>query len=376
MQGGFLPDAFFALLVDFVAFGAGFSLVFALAQLFRKDPGLSHCLNFLVFTGNSLIQLIVVLKARGTVQEYPLVFFLSLSALFFIGPANYLYHHTLLNPGQPVPAKLKAQFVPAALAVLCGLLYQLLPAGTRRDWLAGYVSSPLTQWPTVILALGVVFIFACFLVMTKLALTVLNSRNIRAQARIILAAFLSTLVSIVLISLGFILGSDRTLVAGGALVTLINLSMFFSNMRYPDFYRLVESEIKKTRYERSLLKGLDTELVNDRLGYLMGKEHIYKDFDLSLESLARQLSITPHQLSQFMNERLRTSFRRYINSYRIEEAKKILASDPDRNILTVCFDVGFNSKSTFNQSFRKYTNQTPSEFRQEHQAKGPESSDL
>ncbi|HOW99304.1 MAG TPA: helix-turn-helix transcriptional regulator, partial [Deltaproteobacteria bacterium] len=144
----------------------------------------------------------------------------------------------------------------------------------------------------------------------------------------------------------------------------------------PDFYRLVESEIKKTRYERSLLKGLDTELVNDRLGYLMGKEHIYKDFDLSLESLARQLSITPHQLSQFMTKRLRTSFRRYINSYRIEEAKKILASDPDRNILTVCFDVGFNSKSTFNQSFRKYTNQTPSEFRQEHQAKGPESSDL
>ncbi|HOO39495.1 MAG TPA: helix-turn-helix domain-containing protein, partial [Deltaproteobacteria bacterium] len=154
------------------------------------------------------------------------------------------------------------------------------------------------------------------------------------------------------------------------------ISMFLSNMRYPNFYRLIEREFTKNRYERSLLKGLDTEVVFERLDYLMSGEHIYKDFDLSLEGLATMLSITPHQLSQFMNERLGTNFRNYVNSYRIEEAKKILVHDSDMNILSICFDVGFNSKSTFNHCFKKYTDKTPSEYRQEYQMaldKGPDS---
>jgi len=192
----------------------------------------------------------------------------------------------------------------------------------------------------------------------------------------ILAAFFSTLVSIVLLSLGFLFGSDPALLMGGTIITLINISMFLSNMRYPNFYRLIENEIKKNRYERSLLKGLDTEVVFERLTYLMGVESIYKDFDLSLEGLAQMMSITPHQLSQFMNERLNTNFRNYINSYRIEEAKKILISESDKNILTICYDVGFNSKSTFNHCFKKYTDKTPSEFRQEYQSKDEDRPDL
>jgi AraC-like DNA-binding protein len=159
-------------------------------------------------------------------------------------------------------------------------------------------------------------------------------------------------------------------------VTLICVAMLLSTMRYPDFYRLIENEIKKARYERSLIKGLDIDVVYDRLTYLMGVENIYKDFDLSLESLAQMMSITPHQLSQFMNEKLNTNFRNYINSYRIEEAKKILLHESDKNILAVCYDVGFNSKSTFNHWFKTYTGKTPTEFRQEHPSGANNRTDL
>jgi AraC-like DNA-binding protein len=202
--------------------------------------------------------------------------------------------------------------------------------------------------------------------MLRLALTVLKSETIRIQVLILLAAFFSTLVSIILLSLGFMLDSDSLLLIGGTIITIINICVFLSNMRYPNFYRIIENEIKKNRYERSLLKGLDAEVIFDRLMDLMGAESIYKDFELSLESLAQMLSITPHQLSQFMNERLNTNFRNYVNSYRIEEAKKILINESDKNILTICYDVGFNSKSTFNTCFKKYTSKTPSEFRQEY----------
>jgi AraC-like DNA-binding protein len=275
-----------------------------------------------------------------------------------------------------VSVKLKIQFVPAAAALVCEIIFQLLPLDLKRQFLTGLINSPLHHWFTLVLASGAVFNFVYFLIMFRLGLSVLKSENIRTQVLMILAAFFSTLVSIVLLSLGFLFGSDPALLMGGTIITLINISMFLSNMRYPNFYRLIENEIKKNRYERSLLKGLDTEVVFERLTYLMGVESIYKDFDLSLEGLAQMMSITPHQLSQFMNERLNTNFRNYINSYRIEEAKKILISESDKNILTICYDVGFNSKSTFNHCFKKYTDKTPSEFRQEYQSKDEDRPDL
>jgi AraC-like DNA-binding protein len=270
-----------------------------------------------------------------------------------------------LNPEKLVPVKLKIQFAPGAAALVCELIFQSLPLDLKKQYIKGLINSPLDHWFSLIIASGAILTFIYFLIMLRLALTVLKSEAIRIQVLILLAAFFSTLVSIILLSLGFMLDSDSLFLIGGTIITIINICVFLSNMRYPNFYRIIENEIKKNRYERSLLKGLDAEVIFDRLRDLMNAENIYKDFDLSLESLAQMLSITPHQLSQFMNEKLNTNFRNYINSYRIEEAKKILINESDKNILTICYDVGFNSKSTFNTCFKKYTNKTPSEFRQE-----------
>ena len=55
--------------------------------------------------------------------------------------------------------------------------------------------------------------------------------------------------------------------------------------------------------------------------------------------------------------------------HRIEEAKKRL-KDPKENqyvVLKIAYDVGFNSKSTFNTAFKKFTGMSPSEFREKHQ---------
>jgi len=371
-----LPDMAMKIMLEIVTFGVGFSLVFAVSQLCRKSPGLSNWLNFLVYLGNGIVQLMVVLKVKHLIPEYPLAAFLFLSAIFFIGPANYLYHYLLLNPGRELPVKLKIQFAPAGAALFCEVTFQLLPRDMKQRFLAGLIGAPLKHWFTIVLATGAAFSFVYFLVMFRLGLSVLGSEAIRKQVLILLTAFASTLVSIVLLSIGFLSGSDALMLTGGMIITVVIICVFLSNMRYPDFYRLIENEIKKNRYERSLLKGLDTEVIYDRLTYLMAMENIYKDFDLSLESLALMMSITPHQLSQFMNERLNTNFRNYINSYRIEEAKKILVANPEKNILTICYDVGFNSKSTFNLCFKKYTSMTPSEFRQENQPDGNKGADL
>jgi len=104
----------------------------------------------------------------------------------------------------------------------------------------------------------------------------------------------------------------------------------------------------------------------------MESERLYTDCELSLQKVSERLSIPPHHLSQIINERLNQSFSDFINFYRVEEVKKNLL-DPSKkhySILALAENSGFNSKSSFNSVFKKHTNGTPSEFRENPRGNG------
>jgi AraC-like DNA-binding protein len=97
----------------------------------------------------------------------------------------------------------------------------------------------------------------------------------------------------------------------------------------------------------------------------MEREQPFTDGELTIQKLAEMLSIPAPHLSQTINERLGKSFPDFINSYRVDQAKKKLL-DPSLkhlSILGIAEEVGFNSKSSFNSVFKKHTGMTPSEFR-------------
>jgi ligand-binding sensor domain-containing protein/AraC-like DNA-binding protein len=101
-----------------------------------------------------------------------------------------------------------------------------------------------------------------------------------------------------------------------------------------------------------------------RLIRLLEEQNIYRDDSVSLNSLAEQLEISARQLSKLINEKLDRNFYDLINYYRIEEAKRLLVDEKNhRSIIEIAFYVGFNSKSSFNQAFKKQTDMTPSQFR-------------
>ena len=102
------------------------------------------------------------------------------------------------------------------------------------------------------------------------------------------------------------------------------------------------------------------------LAAFMQKSRIYLDPDLSLEVLATRMKMSRHHLTQLLNERLEKNFYSFINEYRIEEAIDRL-NDPSLqvNILSLAFDCGFNSKSSFNNYFKKITGSTPTAYRKE-----------
>ncbi len=91
----------------------------------------------------------------------------------------------------------------------------------------------------------------------------------------------------------------------------------------------------------------------------------YLEPELTLEQLASRLSLKPRVLSQAINEILEQNFYDFINRHRIEEASRLLTNPKDEKITVqeVFYEVGFNSKSSFNTLFKKYTGLTPTAFR-------------
>lgn len=100
-------------------------------------------------------------------------------------------------------------------------------------------------------------------------------------------------------------------------------------------------------------------------GY-MEQEQPYKVSGLKLSDLASSLQSSKHELSQFLNEEMGMTFFDFINYYRIKEAQKLLTEFPERTILRTAYEVGFNSKTTFNRAFKKHTLMTPREFREKN----------
>lgn len=125
----------------------------------------------------------------------------------------------------------------------------------------------------------------------------------------------------------------------------------------------VEPEIK---YERSGLKDSDAEKYLGRLLKHMETKKPFLDVDLTIQDVAESLSIPRHYLTQVINEKLNKNFYQFINEYRVEEVKSLLADkDYQKYTMTaIAFEAGFNSKSSFNSAFKEITGMTPSEYKE------------
>jgi len=104
-----------------------------------------------------------------------------------------------------------------------------------------------------------------------------------------------------------------------------------------------------------------------RLEEYIKTEEAFLNPSLTIFNLANGLDIPSLELSLFLNKELHKNFFDYINEYRIDKAKKLLI-DPDKKdhtVLEILYEVGFNSKSSFNTAFKKFTNKTPTQYRKE-----------
>ena len=119
-----------------------------------------------------------------------------------------------------------------------------------------------------------------------------------------------------------------------------------------------------SKYQKSTLSEREASRIHEQLERLMAEQKPFKNPDLTLNELARNLEVHPNHLSQVINSRIKKNFYELINDLRVEEFIQMTGQPENQQytLLSLAHDCGFNSKASFNRNFKKYTGQSPREY--------------
>jgi AraC-like DNA-binding protein len=161
----------------------------------------------------------------------------------------------------------------------------------------------------------------------------------------------------------------------GTVALFITCWLVMKALNHPELFRGINSKLKLTKdilpeiNDNTIeVKEHHNEVINEQILNLkqyMTEKEPFLDPSLTIQELANQIDIPVRDLSVLINHKMDQHFFDFVNEYRIQKAMTILKdeSKSDLTVLEILYEVGFNSKSSFNTSFKKYTNLTPTAYR-------------
>lgn len=345
-----------------VLFGGGFCFIAALSQLLgqRKYPGKG--LFVLCLLSLAIWETLGGFNKFCQYAIFPFNIYIIIFPSFGVSISTfYLLCRRILDAN---PVLRRRDAIHATMPLFSFLL--LLPGIGRPVDLHTLMSTKTFQ----AMFLGFIIIslwYFCILCIKSIRLLGSTEKKNRKQllttSIFIIVNFLLFIVW--LIDLIFFLGGvDYIIIAFNIILILIILD----STRYPDYFLQINKQANQTKYMRSLLVGVDTGKVLERVYALMVNEKLYHDPELSLESFAKRANLSPHQLSELLNSKLTKTFLEFVNDYRVKEATRLVLEGTDRKMIDIAFEVGFNSSSTFYSSFKKHTGMTPTTYRDNYVA--------
>jgi AraC-like DNA-binding protein len=315
--------------------------------------------------------------------SYPSLALWSVWMLLLFGPLLYLYTQSVLFRDYSLSGRKWLHFLPfITLTLLTEIGWQLEPRPAKLSILDHiYIRHiPAYQyWDTG-------FIFLHFFVYIAFSLRLV--RHFRQRLgdrfsdlqRLNISWLSSTLlfftIAMIVAALNGFMGLTPLANYFYFVFTIILLILFvyinvviLKAMRRPALFAGMKEEEQPPKgirkYAGSVLTPEESKGLLDRLQHHMQTTKPYLEPELTLEELSARLSLRPKILSQVINENTGQNFFDFINRYRIGEAKRMLTDPTDKKITVqeVLYVVGFNSKSSFNTLFKKYTGVTPTEFK-------------
>jgi AraC-like DNA-binding protein len=116
------------------------------------------------------------------------------------------------------------------------------------------------------------------------------------------------------------------------------------------------------KYKNAPLSDGEAQEISDKLISAMRDEQLFETPGLTLRDLTDKLGISQNKASQVLNKHLNAGFYDFVNSWRVAQAKLLIQSE-SKSLIEIAYEVGFNSKSTFNAAFKKHSEQTPSQYK-------------
>ncbi len=129
-----------------------------------------------------------------------------------------------------------------------------------------------------------------------------------------------------------------------------------------------DQRVLKVRKQLSDQEQAQLEKLAEQLQSIMKEEKLYKDAELTLAALSDRLEIKSYLLTKTLNEILHRTFTDYVNEYRVKEIERLI-KDPSNDkytLLSLAYDAGFNSKSSFNRAVKKHLGIAPSGLKQKN----------
>ncbi|MDX1958697.1 MAG: helix-turn-helix domain-containing protein [Leptospiraceae bacterium] len=349
----------------FIFFGTGLCFFLTFLEVLKKEKEipLSSLVYLGIFFGS--VQLRIGFVVAGTILKNPYLHIGLVSSILAIGPI--ILHIGLKITDFVIRKKisLRLHIIPALLGILCDLYFLQLPYDLKLKTVHEVIFEDTISFMKIVYVICISHILFYFLYLAYLFIEIVKEYEIKYTKFVWLILTVPS-IGIFFISFGLLAHDFLIFRIGGSILTITVMLVYVFNVRYPTFFITLKADIKQKKYETTLLTVVNVEAVKTRLIELMVEEELYLDDELRLGTLADELKITTHQLSRILNESYEKNFNEFINSYRIEHAKKLLLEDRERSILSVAYEVGFNSKATFNSHFLKMTGITPREFREKN----------
>lgn len=315
------------------------------------------------------IVLVNVLKDKNMLSVYR---YLQLEMLFGIGPSLYFYTKCIINTNFKFKRIYYLHFLPLVLEFIFyrTAFYRIGSDGLYLDEKPFYSYIYLTQqWLGVISILT--YSFICLVILVK------YQKQLKEYYSKIENISLSWLQTPIIVYASFFIFWN--------ILTEVDRFIFSHNLReyyfLPSFAILsiatcwigFKGYLQKERdlifIKQSSKKRKETAVVKDKefiskLNDLMNTQKPYLNPELNLGMLADLLEMKPKQVSLKINDNYSQNFYDLVNSYRIREFKKLIESAKFEkfSILGLAFESGFNSKSTFNNVFKKQTQLTPTQY--------------
>lgn len=350
----------------FLSFSAGLSLLFAFGEFFSAKENKRNYYLGGVFVILFFFLMQSFLWSSGLLKLYPHLLHVHTPFTPLIGA--FLERYLLMmweNKSEPIQKFLLKCILSISPVLLTFPLF-FWSTEQKLEYIETCytLGTPLRSKIVIFFIISVLLFF--FLGLLKKFIAFFRSSTLYSSANLKLVLGILALGFVTIVIGGFFaaLGSHVGMEMNGYIIGCFLILLYILRLRNPEIFKEVQKIVEEEKkYKNSQLKSVDLNTVSEKLNHLLEIEKIYREDNINLTELATQIGISNHQLSEYLNQELKISFFQLIHRYRIKEAKEKLLAQPNETILSIAYHVGYQSKSSFNDIFKKETGLTPTEFR-------------